>query len=94
MTGYKNRDGSEKGSDSMARRKKTIVIRLTEAEAEGLMNVGNRGIADLEDAMGGSSGTDAEEHGKDYEAGNDALGKLGQAMREAWPETFSEECSS
>lgn len=63
-----------------ATRRKTISVRLTERQAEGLMEVGNRGVADLHD-----SGTDFDLESAD--AADEALGKLGRAMSEAWPET-------
>ena len=59
------------------RRPKTITIRLTEAEAEGLMNAGNRGIVDLQ--------ADQSDEAQDAAAAADlALSKLGRAMAMAW----------
>lgn len=60
-------------------RKRVIVIRLTRDEAEGLLNAGNRGVADLIDAQG-------DEDLEAAEWAEKALNKLGVAMEEAWPE--------
>jgi hypothetical protein len=60
--------------------KKYISLRLTQRQAEGLMNAGNRGVADLHDA-------DSDEDDKAAVAAEEALDKLGYVMSVAWPES-------
>lgn len=58
--------------------KRIITLKLTKIEAEGLMDAGNRGVADLHD-----SGTDDDL--KSADAADLALDKLGLVMEQAWP---------
>ncbi len=63
--------------------KRKIKISLTRAQAEGLMDAGNRGVADLHDGQ--------EDQGLlAADAADEALNLLGTAMRDAeWTDEFT-----
>ena len=59
--------------------KRLIAVKFTRAEADALLNAGNRGVADLHDAQDDESLEQAD-------LADAALRKIGQAFSDAWPD--------
>lgn len=69
----------------MARRKRIIHLKLTEAEANALIDAGNSGIADMHDSQ-------EDDQLKTADVVDVVLDRLGQLMRDAkWADDQQEE---